>query len=466
MPTLFDKIWDSHVVGQREDGRVLVYMDRNVIHDLHAPHAFAKLRAAGRVARRPELTVAVTDHTVDTRPNRTPESNPQATASLAATRAGAEDFGLHLIGLDSPVQGIVHVVSPELGIALPGSTVACPDSHACTVGGIGALGMATGTTELVHVLATQTLALHKPKQMRITLEGTLAPGVTAKDLILFLIGHYGSAMARGHAVEFAGPVARALPVEGRLTLCNMITELGGRTGLVAPDETVFAWLEGRPCAPTGAMLAAARAEWRNLSTDADAVFDHDLSVDCSALEPQITWGIDPTHVIGISGHVPDPAQAAPEEREALTRALAYMQLAPGQPIAGLPVDRVFIGSCTNARLSDLVAAAAVLDGRRVAPGVEAAVVPGSTAVKQEAERLGLDRKFLEAGFEWRQSGCSMCAGVNGDEGRPGQRIVSTTNRNFAGRQGAGVMTHLASPAMAVAAALSGHIADPRVGASR
>jgi 3-isopropylmalate/(R)-2-methylmalate dehydratase large subunit len=331
------------------------------------------------------------------------------------------------------------------------------------VGGIGALGLATGTTELVHVLATQTLALKRPKQMRITLDGVLPRGVTAKDLILFLIGHYGSAMARGHAVEFAGPVARALPVEGRLTLCNMITELGGRTGLVAPDETVFAWLEGRPCAPSGPALVAARAAWRDLATDADAVFDHDLRVDCSALEPQITWGIDPTHVIGVSGHVPDPADYPVAEREAVSRALEYMKLAAGSPIAGLPVDRVFIGSCTNARLSDLEAAAAMLDGRRVAPGVTAAIVPGSSAVKQEAERRGLDRLFIDAGFEWRASGCSLCAGVNGDEGRPGQRIVSTTNRNFAGRQGAGVMTHLASPAMAAAAALAGHIVDPRTG---
>ena len=461
MATLFDKIWDSHTVGQRADGRILIYVDRHVLHDLHAPHAFAKLRKLDRTVRRPDLTIAVTDHMVATSAGRTDGTIPESAPFLARTRAGAAELGIRLLGTDSRYQGIVHVISPELGIALPGSTVACPDSHACTVGGLGALGLATGTTELVHVLATQTLALKRPKQMRIALDGVLAPDVTAKDLILFIIGHWGSDMARGCAVEFAGPVARALAVEGRMTLCNMITELGGRTGLVAPDASVAAWIQGRACAPEGVEWEAAVAAWQELRSDDNAVFDVDLQVDCSAIEPQITWGIDPGHVIGLSGRVPDPATAPEAERATLRRALDYMQLTPGMPIAGVKVDRVFIGSCTNARISDLQAAAAVVAGRHVAIGMRATIVPGSTSVKRDAEAQGLDRIFIDAGFEWGEAGCSLCAGVNGEEGTSGQRIVSTTNRNFAGRQGAGVMTHLASPATAAAAALAGRLVDRR-----
>ena len=461
MPTLFDKIWDAHVVGQRADGRALIYVDRHVIHDLHAPHAFAKLRKTGRAVRRPDLTVAVTDHMVSTSAGRTDSTIAGSAPFLAQTRAGAAEFGIHLLGTDSAMQGIVHVVSPELAIALPGSTVACPDSHACTVGGIGALGLATGTTEVVHVLATQTIAWNKPRQMRITLNGMLAPDVTAKDVILFVISHWGSDMARGHAVEFAGPVVRALAVEGRMTLCNMVTELGGRTGLIAPDQSVSDWLQGRACAPEAAEWDAAAADWSSLCSDEDAVFDQERSVDCSALEPQITWGTDPAHVVGLSGLVPDPLHASAALQDELRRALDYMKLQPGMPIAGTPIHRVFIGSCTNARLSDLQAAAAVVAGQRVAEGVRASVVPGSTTVRREAEALGLDRVFLDAGFEWGEAGCSMCAGVNGEEGSPGQRIISTTNRNFAGRQGAGVMTHLASPATAAAAAIAGHIVNLR-----
>jgi 3-isopropylmalate/(R)-2-methylmalate dehydratase large subunit len=461
MATLFDKIWDAHVVGRRADGRTLVYIDRHVIHDLHAPHAFGKLRKSGRAVRRPDLTVAVTDHMVATSAGRTDTSIAATVPFLARTRSGAEELGIRLLGTDSPWQGIVHVVSPELAIALPGSTVACPDSHACTLGGIGALGLATGTTEVVHVLATQTLAWNKPRQMRISLDGTLAPDVSAKDVILFVIGHWGSDMARGHAVEFTGPVARDLPVEGRMTLCNMVTELGGRTGLVAPDARVAEWLQGRACAPQGPEWDQAVADWQGLETDPDAHFDQDLRIDCSALEPQITWGIDPGQVVGLSGTVPDPDRAPIAEQDGLRRALDYMKLQPGMPIAGVPVDRVFIGSCTNARLSDLQAAAAVVSGRHVAAGVRASVVPGSTSVKRDAEALGLDRIFLDAGFEWGEAGCSLCAGVNGEEGSPGQRIVSTTNRNFAGRQGPGVMTHLASPETAAASAIAGHIAGRR-----
>jgi 3-isopropylmalate/(R)-2-methylmalate dehydratase large subunit len=459
--TLFEKIWDSHFVALREDGKELIYVDRHVLHDLHAPPAYARLAQSGYPVRRADLTVAVTDHMVATSPGRDDNTHPGSAPFLAATRAGSALHKIRLFGLDDPAQGIVHVVSPELGIALPGSTLACPDSHACTVGGVGAVGFATGTTELVHVLATQMLAIKKPRQMRITLDGKLGPHVTAKDLILYLIGHYGSVLARDHAVEFAGPVVRAMSVEGRLTLCNMATEFGARTALIAPDETVFEWLAGRPCVPRGADWDSALAEWKTLASDADAHFDHDLQLDCGSIEPQITWGIDPTHVLPISGKVPDPEQAAPDARAGFAQALDYMHLSVGMPIAGVRVDRVFIGSCTNARLSDLQAAAAVVKGRKIAPGMLAAVVPGSSQVKREAERLGLDQVFRDAGFDWLNSGCSMCAGVNGDEGLPGQRIVSTTNRNFAGRQGAGVMTHLASPAMAAAAAIAGSIVDVR-----
>ncbi|WP_326489787.1 3-isopropylmalate dehydratase large subunit [Paraburkholderia sp. ZP32-5] len=461
LKTLFDVIWDGHFVATRSDGLSLIHIDRHVLHDLHAPPAFARLNKSGYAVRRPDLTVAVTDHTVSTLPARNANSSPQSAEFIAATRAGATRHGITLLDLDHPAQGIVHVVTPELGIALPGGTLACPDSHACTVGGLGTLAFATGTTELVHVLATQMLALRRPRQMRIRLDGVLPPHVSAKDLILYLIGHFGSSLARGHAVEFSGAVARALPVEARLTLCNMVTELGGRTGIIAPDDTVFSWLAGRPCTPQGAQWDAALTHWRTLKTDDDAQFDHDLSVDCSKLEPQITWGVDPTHVLPVSGHVPDPAALDANARAPLEQALDYMGLAPGTPLEGVPIDRVFIGSCTNARLSDLEAAAQIVRGRKIAAGIQAAVVPGSSGVKAEAERLGLDRVFVEAGFEWRSSGCSMCAGLNGDEGRAGERIVSTTNRNFAGRQGAGVRTHLASPAMAAAAALAGHITDVR-----
>jgi 3-isopropylmalate/(R)-2-methylmalate dehydratase large subunit len=461
MSTLFDKIWANHFVGKRADGRSLIFMDRHVIHDLHAPPAFERLRQLGHNVRRPDLTLAVTDHMVSTKPGRDETSNPAGASFLEATRKGAAEHGIRVLGVGDPTQGIVHVVSPELGIALPGGTLACPDSHACTVGGIGTLGFATGTTELVHVLATQLLALQRPRQLRITLQGRPGKGVTAKDIILYVIGRFGSNAAKGHAVEFAGAAVRALSVEARLTLCNMTTELGGRTALIAPDETVFAWLAGRPAAPKGAEWEAALKTWSHLYSDDGAQFDQELAVDCGLIEPQITWGTDPAHVIAVSGQVPEPGNVDSKQRVLLLEAMDYMGLAPGMKIIGLPIDRVFIGSCTNARLSDLQAAAAVIKGGKVAAGVTATVVPGSTCVKTAAESLGLDRVFKDAGFEWGESGCSLCAGVNGEEGRPGQRIISTTNRNFAGRQGKGVKTHLASPATAAAAAIAGHIVDPR-----
>ncbi len=450
--TLFDKIWDGHVAGQRMDGRTLVYMDRHVIHDLHAPHAFRMIDASGRAVRRPDLTVAVTDHMVSTAATRGRGTNPEALPFLEQIEDGARRHGIRLFGLDDPAQGIVHVVAPELGIALPGATLACPDSHVCTVGALGTLGFATGTTEVAHVLATQTLATRRPKQLRVTLAGALRPGVTAKDVILFLIGQLGSDAAKGHAVEFAGPVVAAMSVEARMTLCNMTTELGGRTALIAPDEAVATWLQARRYAPAGTTWDAARASWAALHTDADARFDRDVTVDCTALEPQVTWGIDPAHVVAVGGRVPLDGPA---------RAMEYMGVEPGTAMTDLVVHRVFIGSCTNGRITDLRAAAAVVAGRHVAAGVQAAVVPGSSAIRREAEAEGLDRIFLDAGFEWRQSGCSMCAGLNGENGQPGERVVSTTNRNFAGRQGAGVRTHLASPAVAAAAAVAGRFIDPR-----
>ncbi|MPY70161.1 MAG: 3-isopropylmalate dehydratase large subunit [Alphaproteobacteria bacterium] len=458
--TLFDRIWDAHLVAQRGDGRDLVYMDRHVMHELHAPHAFARLDETGRGVRRPDLTFACQDHTVSTRPGRF-DDRPGAATYTDAMRAGTRKFGIKLFDVTDADQGISHVVAPELGIVTPGATYACPDSHACTVGGLGVLAFACGTSELEHVLATQVLALKRPKTMRVVLDGALAPGVTAKDVILRVIAEVGVDGGAGHAVEYAGAAVRALAVEGRLTLCNMAIEMGARNGFIAPDETVFDWLAGRAYAPDGADWDAALSWWKTLKSDDGAVFGREVTIDCSALEPQITWGIDPSHVIGVGGRVPDPAAAPPERQGNMRRALDYMDLRPGDTVEGLRIDRVFIGSCTNSRLPDLEAAAEILRGRKVADGVTALVVPGSSTVKREAEAKGLDRVFIEAGFAWGESGCSMCAGGNGDRGEAGERCVSTTNRNFEGRQGKGVRTHLVGPAMAAAAAVTGKITDVR-----
>ncbi|HSI40927.1 MAG TPA: 3-isopropylmalate dehydratase large subunit [Xanthobacteraceae bacterium] len=459
--SLFEKIWETHLVARRADGRELVYIDRHVIHDLHGPHAFAKLEQAGRALRRPDLTFSVQDHTVATRPGRDDTTNPEGAPFIRAMRAGSGRLGIRLFDIDDPEQGISHVVAPELGMVLPGATHAVPDSHAATVGGVGALSFGCGTTELEHILATQVLATTRPKAMRLRIEGRLGPEVTAKDVALHVLALIGVSGARGHVVEYAGAAVRALSVEARMTLCNLNVEMGGRSGLIAPDDAVFEWLHGRPFAPQGADWEAALASWRELSSDDEARFDRDILIDVSDLEPQVSWGTDPSQVSGVSGRVPDPAAAAPAERAALGRALDYMGLAPGTPLAGLAVDRVFIGSCTNGRLSDLEAAAKVLRGRRVADGVIAMVSPGSTLVKRAAEAAGLDHVFRDAGFLWAESACSMCAGGNGDRGLPGERCVSTTNRNFEGRQGPGVRTHLVSPAMAAAAAVTGTIADVR-----
>jgi 3-isopropylmalate/(R)-2-methylmalate dehydratase large subunit len=457
--TLFSKIWNSHRTGVRSDGRDIIYMDRHVVHDLHGSHAFAKLEQTGRSVRRPDLTFGVLDHSVATTPGRTDTTNAKGLPFAQGMRAGAERFGFRLFDIDDAEQGIAHVVAPELGLVLPGSTYACPDSHACTIGALGAIAFACGTSELEHVLATQTVAMHKPKQLRITLDGRLRNGITAKDVILHLIGRLGVAGGRGFVVEYTGDVVRELSVEGRFTLCNMTIELGARTGIIAPDDKTLAYIADRLLAPSGAEGAAALTAWRALQSDPEAVFDRELRVDCSALAPQVTWGTDPSQVVGIDGVVPDAATEEPARAAATQRAGAYMGLTAGTPVAGLVVDRVFIGSCTNARVEDLEAAAAIARGRHVAARVRAIVVPGSSAVKREAEKRGLDRIFRAAGFEWHESGCSMCAGANGDPAAQGARCASTSNRNFENRQGPGVRTHLMSPAMAAAAAIAGRIVD-------
>ena len=459
--TLFDKIWDAHVVARRIDGRELVYIDRHVLHELHAPHAFKKLKAAGRKVRRPDLTFSALDHTPASRPGRDEFTNPDGKPFIDAMREGSRENGVRVFDLNDEEHGISHDVAPEIGMVLPGATHAVPDSHACTVGGLGALAFGCGTTELEHVLATQVIALIKPRRMRVNIVGKLGAHASAKDVALKILSQIGSSGGRGHAIEFAGEAARALSIEGRLTLCNLTIEMGSRSGLVAPDETTFQWLAGRPWAPGGAMWERALAHWRTLKSDDDAFFEKDVTVDCEGLAPQITWGTDPAQVISVNGRTPDPSSMPADKRAVVERALAYMGLRGDEQIEGLPVHRVFIGSCTNARLPDLREAAAILRGRKVAEGVVALVSPGSGKVKREAEAIGLDSIFKDAGFIWGESACSMCAGANGDNGKAGERILSTTNRNFENRQGRGARTHLVGPALAAAAAVSGRIVDVR-----
>jgi 3-isopropylmalate/(R)-2-methylmalate dehydratase large subunit len=458
--TLIDKIWNVHRVAKRADGRELIYIDRHVLHDLHAAHGFANLERAQRTVRRPDLTISVPDHTIATRPVIGAASRP-GSSFADGMRRGSSRFGITMLDLNDSRQGIVHVVSPELGIALPGLTLACPDSHASTVGAIGTLAFACGTSELEHVLATQVIAIHKPKSFLIKLDGTLGQGVTAKDVALKLISVIGVAAGRGFAVEYAGSAVRAMDIDGRLALCNLTSEFGGRTAIIAPDDVTFSWCHGRDYAPKDAAWDSALAWWRTLSSDQDAGFDETVTIDCSDLEPQITWGTDPGQVISVTAAVPDPTTFSGAQRAAANRALSYMALEPGRQLAGVRIDRVFIGSCANGRLSDLRAVADFVRGRQIAPGVKAIAVPGSTRIKHEAEREGIAATLRDAGFEWHESGCSMCAGVNGDIAQPGERCVSTTNRNFENRQGAGVRTHLASPLTAAAAALAGTIVDPR-----
>jgi 3-isopropylmalate/(R)-2-methylmalate dehydratase large subunit len=459
--TLFDKIWDRHVVANLGDGYALLHISRHLMHD-GGSRAFLAIKERGYTVRNPELTFATFDHVISTEPGRTAETNPALTARIYSMRADAKAAGVRLFDLGEPGQGIVHVIGPELGLTLPGTLLVCGDSHTCTHGGMGALAFGIGSSEVVHVLATQTIVQRRPRQLRATFEGTRAPGVTPKDMILHLIGVIGAAGGTGYAVEYAGSAIRALDVEGRLTICNLSIELGSKCGMIAPDETTFAHLAGRPYAPTGEAWDAAVGDWRTLPSDPDAHFDREVAIDVDRIAPQITWGTSPEHVVGVDGRIPDPAAVGDvDRRNALQAALDYMDLKPGALIAGTPIDWVFIGSCTNSRMSDLRAAAAVANGRKVAGTVRAWVVPGSENVKRQAEAEGLDQVFKKAGFEWREPGCSMCLAMNNETVPPGQRSVSTSNRNFVGRQGPGARTHLASPAMAAAAALAGQIVDVR-----
>jgi 3-isopropylmalate/(R)-2-methylmalate dehydratase large subunit len=460
--TLFDKIWREHVVLEREDGQVLLYVDSHFLQDGSAP-AFEMLRQRGLKPRVPGRAFATPDHYVPTSGRDLKLiADPEKRAMAEALEADAAAAGIACFGLSDPRQGIVHVVAPEQGMSRPGMLIVCGDSHTSTHGALGALAFGIGASEVAHVLATQTLWQRKPRTLRVTLDGRLGPGVMAKDLILAVIATIGAAGAIGCAVEYAGEAVQALSIEGRMTLCNMTIEAGGRAGMVAPDEATFAYLKGRPFAPEGADWQRAVAAWRGLKSDPGAVFGREVRIDASAIEPMVTWGNSPEDALPITGAVPDPASAStPERREAMERALAYMGLHAGQRLAEVAVDRVFIGSCTNGRIEDLTSAAAVVRGRRVAAGVEAWVTPGSGLVKAAAEALGLDEVFKAAGFQWREPGCSMCLGANGDQAAPGQRCASTTNRNFVGRQGPGSRTHLMSPAMAAAAAVTGRLTDVR-----
>ena len=467
--TLYEKIWDAHVVESRDDGTCLLYIDRHLIHEVTSPQAFEGLRIAGRKVRRPELTLAVPDHNLPTTPRTRPDgtqlpiADPESATQLAALERNTAEFGIAYIPATAPAQGIVHVVGPEQGFSLPGATIVCGDSHTAAHGGIGALAFGIGTSEVEHVLATQTLLLTPSKTMEVRVEGSLGPGITPKDLILHIVGRIGAAGGTGHVIEYRGRAFEEMSVEGRLTVCNMSIEAGARAGLVAPDETVFGWLKGRPMAPRGAEWEAAVAWWRTLATESGAHFDRSIVIDAAGIEPTVTWGTSPEDVANIGGTVPSPDSFAdPSKQAAARKSLDYMGLAPGMQLTDIAIENVFIGSCTNSRIEDLRAAASVLEGRTKAPGVKWAIaVPGSGLVKRQAEAEGLDRIFIDAGFEWREPGCSACLAMNPDKVPAGERCASTSNRNFVGRQGPSARTHLMSPAMAAAAAVTGHLIDVR-----
>jgi len=463
MPTtLFEKVWDAHVVRATANEPSLLYIDLHLVHEVTSPQAFDGLRAAHRTVRRPNLTIATIDHNVPTTDRSQPIADPIAAKQIEALRQNCAEFGITLFDINSREQGIVHVIGPELGLTRPGMTIVCGDSHTSTHGAFGALAFGIGTSEVEHVLATQCLPQNKPGTMLVRTTGMLSEGVTAKDLALGIIGQIGTDGASGHVIEYAGAAVRALTMEGRMTLCNMSIEAGARAGMIAPDDTTFAYLEGRRYAPRDGQWEAAVAYWRTLSSDADAQFDRIVEIDAAAIAPCVTWGTSPGMVVPVTGSVPDPAAAKGEaERRAAQRALEYMKLEPHTKIADLTIDRVFIGSCTNSRLEDLRAAARVVKGHEVHKSVRAMVVPGSQNVKRAGEAEGLDQIFLNAGFEWREAGCSMCLGMNADILAPGERCASTSNRNFEGRQGRGGRTHLVSPAMAAAAAIKGHFVDVR-----
>jgi 3-isopropylmalate/(R)-2-methylmalate dehydratase large subunit len=460
--TLFEKIWDAHIVREAPGEPTLLYIDLHLVHEVTSPQAFDGLRLAGRHVRRPDLTIATMDHNTPTWPLTEPITDPIAKEQLDALARNCAEFGIRLEDRFSPLQGIVHVIGPELGLTQPGMTVVCGDSHTSTHGAFGTLAFGIGTSEVEHVLATQTLPQVKPKPMQVHVDGVLPAGVTGKDIVLGIIGRIGIGGGIGHVIEYTGSAIRGLTMEGRMTVCNMSIEGGARAGLIAPDDTTFAYMEGRPHAPKGAEWEVALDTWRQLRTDSGALYDRSVTVNASELVPHVTWGTNPSMVAPVTGRVPDPAAArSDDDRRSIEQALRYMDLRPLTPIEDIAVDRVFIGSCTNSRLEDLRAAADTVRGKKVNPHVRAMVVPGSHQVKVAAEQEGLDQVFVAAGFEWREAGCSMCLGMNPDILQPGERCASTSNRNFEGRQGKGGRTHLVSPPMAAAAAIAGHFVDVR-----
>ncbi len=467
--TLYEKIWDAHVVEQRDDGTCLLFIDRHLVHEVTSPQAFEALRMTGRKVRRPELTLAVPDHNLPTTARldadgkHVPIADPQSRGQLEALERNAPDFGITYFNATSAQQGIVHVVGPEQGFSLPGSTIVCGDSHTACHGGIGALAFGIGTSEVEHVLATQTLQLRKSKTMEIRVEGDLGPGVTSKDLIMHIIGTIGTAGGTGHVIEYRGKVFEEMSVEGRLTICNMSIEGGARAGLIAPDETTIAYLKGRPLAPKGEEWEAAVAHWKTLHSDDGAVFDKSVTINAADVEPTVTWGTSPEDTVAIGGLVPDPMSFEdPSKQRAAQSSLDYMGLEPGQRMDEVEVQNIFIGSCTNSRIEDMRAAAAILKGRKIHSNIKwGIIVPGSGLVKMQAEEEGLDKIFTDAGLEWREPGCSACLGMNPDKVPAGERSASTSNRNFVGRQGPGARTHLVSPAMAAAAAVTGRLTDVR-----
>ena len=460
--TLFDKIWDAHVVHRQDDGTCLIYIDRHLVHEVTSPQAFEGLRTAGRSVRAPNRTLAVADHNVPTTDRSAGIADEESRIQVEALAINAAEFSVPYFAMEDIRQGIVHVIGPEQGFTQPGMTIVCGDSHTATHGAFGALAFGIGTSEVEHVLATQTLIQKPARNMRITVDGDLAPGVTAKDIILAIIGKIGTAGGAGHVIEFAGSAIRGLSMEGRMTICNMAIEGGARAGMIAPDEKTFAYLEGRPMAPQGDIWQKAVDYWRTLPSDADARYDTEIVLPASEIAPTVTWGTSPEDALAITAAVPDPEKEKDQVKRAkIERAIDYMGLKPGQKLTDVKIDTVFIGSCTNSRIEDLRAAAGIADGRKVADGIRAMVVPGSGLVKEQAEAEGLDKVFVAAGFEWREPGCSMCLAMNADKLAEGERCASTSNRNFEGRQGRGGRTHLVSPEMATAAALTGYLTDIR-----
>ncbi|GHF19817.1 3-isopropylmalate dehydratase large subunit [Kordiimonas sediminis] len=461
--TLYDKLWDMHLVEDRGDDVGLIYIDRHLVHEVTSPQGFEGLKMAGRKLRRRDAIMAVPDHNIPTKDTDKPNPDPMSAMQLAELEKNAKEHDLEYFPMGDSRQGIVHVIGPEQGFTLPGVTIVCGDSHSATHGAFGAWGFGIGSSEVEHVMATQTLVLKKAKNMRVTVEGEMPVGCSAKDIVLAIIGKIGMGGGTGHVIEFDGPAIKALSMEGRMTVCNMAIEGGARAGLIAPDETTFEYVKGRYLAPKGAEWDMAVAQWRTLHSDEDAVFDKEVVLDASEIVPQITWGTSPEDVVPITGQVPSPDSFKdPNKRESAVKALDYMALHAGQDMLGLKIDRVFVGSCTNSRIEDLREAASVIKGRKVADTViEAIIVPGSGLVKEQAEAEGLDKIFIEAGFDWREPGCSMCLGMNPDIAGPGERVASTSNRNFVGRQGPGSRTHLVSPAMAAAAGIAGAFVDVR-----